>query len=86
MQLIIFCRLALLVQPGLLNSILYCSLKSINAYIFESFEPDAIPAHARLAQFFTIRLGQIGLIIYSKDNGLTSAGLTFGKLKYRHTS
>lgn len=40
-----------------LNPIFYCFLKNMNVYILQSFELNAIPAHAGFAEFFPIRFG-----------------------------
>jgi len=42
---------------GLLNPKSYCRFKYIHVYIFQRFELDAISAHTRLAEFFSICLG-----------------------------
>ena len=47
---------ALLLNRLSLNPISYCRFKYINIYIFQRFELNAISAHARLADFFPIRL------------------------------
>jgi len=62
----------------------YCRFKRINVYILQSFKPNAISGHARLAQFFSIRFGQV-LLIFQADNidgdsGFVSAHTNLKKL------
>lgn len=40
-----------------LKPVSYCRFKYIKVYIFQHFELNAIPGHACLPKFFTIRLG-----------------------------
>src|SRR5215510_3107949 len=50
-----------------LKPISYCRFKYFKVYIFEGFEPDAIPCDARLAERFSIRTAQIFLIFDTHD-------------------